>query len=48
MLFPFVVLEGVDWILSHDLSDLEEKNIVYRSDCDISFAVLISQYQFLQ
>ena len=29
VLFPFLIVEGVDWIPSHDLSGFEEDNMMY-------------------
>ena len=43
MLFTFVDVEGVYWIPSHDISGLEEENMVYWLDCVVLSAVLMSQ-----
>ena len=32
----------------HDISGLEEENMVYRPDCVLSRSVLMSRYQFLR
>ena len=43
----FLVVEGVDYILIHDLSGLEEDNMMYGLDFVVSRAVLMSRYHFL-
>ena len=42
------VVEGVHLILSHNLSGSDKENMVYRLDCVVLRAVLMSWYHFLR